>query len=126
MSSGRLRIQLTSASVRGLAVGELGCTKNTTRTGGVSVDAIASWAAVRSISNVVSDRPTVTTGIPRVVARMPYIEKVGLATRMDPDPPKQVAISKERISSSDPLPTEILDGCTCFSVETPGAIASFT
>ena len=48
---------------------------------------------------------------------MPYIEKVGVATKIEPSPPKQVAISKERINSSEPLPTEILVGVTSQDTE---------
>jgi hypothetical protein len=36
------------------------------------------------------------------------MEKVGLATNIAPSPPKQVAINRDLINSSEPLPTEIL------------------
>ena len=62
-----------------------------------------------------------TIGIPRVLARIEYIEKVGVAVKIEPSSPKQVAIKIERINSSEPLPTEILSA----EILTDG-VASFT
>jgi len=73
---------------------------------------MAAWASSSFISKFSLRRPTLTAGIPKVCASIEYIEKVGLAIRIEPSPPKQVAIKIERISSSEPLPTEIWFGFT--------------